>query len=104
MFLNEKYNNDSLIEYARLQSREVVISVLGAEIFALAGACNPAILIKYDVKKILKKSVKIRIVADSAMIFNVMIKQGPNYRKKLMIQINKIIESYNDKVLMKASG
>lgn len=53
IFLTDKHNNANLIYYASIKSRLVVKSVLGVETFALADACNAAILIQYDLQIIL---------------------------------------------------
>lgn len=72
IFISYKYNNDSLIDYGSLKSRQVVRSVLGEETVALADASDVATLIKHDAKSILKRNLKIAVLIDSATLFNLM--------------------------------
>lgn len=74
IFLTDKYNNVHLIGYTSVKSLMVVISVLGEETFALAGACDAAIILQHELKSILNKTVKITMLTDSATLFNVKIR------------------------------
>lgn len=96
IFLTDKNNNANPIDYVRIKSRRVVRSVLGAETFALADACDNAILIQHDLQGSLNKKVKIKILTDSTTLFNLMIRNASTTEKRLMIDIKATTEAYNN--------
>ena len=77
----------------------MVRSVLGAETFALANTCDTAIVLQHDLKKILKKTLKIKTLTDSEALFNVMIKNANTTEKRLMIDIKAAREAFNDGII-----
>lgn len=74
IFLTDKYKNANVIVYRRIKSRHVLTSVLGAETFALVDALDVAILVQHDLRSILKIPLKIIVLTDSAILFNLMIR------------------------------
>lgn len=60
-----KDNMANLIDSDNNNSRRVVRSVLGAEIFGLADVCDSAIVIKHELKVELGKTLKIQVLTDS---------------------------------------
>lgn len=50
--------------------------VLGAETVALADTCNAAFIIQHDLKHVRGISLKIKILTDSAKLFNFMIRNA----------------------------
>lgn len=50
-FLPEKSVTSNLIDYSGLKTREVFMSVLGAQTFVLADSCDTAIKLQHDFKK-----------------------------------------------------
>ena len=82
IFLADKNNNTNLIDYASIKSQRVVRSVLGAETLGLADACDAAIMIQHDLKLMLKKTLKITVLTDSATLFNVLMRNGNTTEKK----------------------
>ena len=73
--------------------------MLGAETFALADACDAAILIQHDLKSLLNRKVKIKILTDSATLFNVMVRNASTTEKRLMIDIKAAREAYNEDII-----
>lgn len=59
IFMADKKNTANFIYYASNKSRRVVRSVLGAETFRLSDACDSAIIIQHDLKKMFGKALKI---------------------------------------------
>ena len=51
IFLADKDRNVSFIDFSSVKSRRVVRSILGAETFALADACDATIVIQHEHKK-----------------------------------------------------
>lgn len=78
MFLADKTGTENLIDYSSITSRRVVRPVLGEESFGLADACDAAIILHHDLPKIRRRTVKIAILADSATLFNALIRYAPN--------------------------
>lgn len=72
----DKNSNTNFIYYASIKSRKVLISVLVAERFGLADACDAEIIVQHDLKSMLKKILKITMLIDSATLFNDLIGNG----------------------------
>lgn len=76
VFMADKDNKANLIDYVSNKSRRVVRSVLGAETFGLANACDSAIVIQHNLKQILGKTLKIQVLRYSETLFNVKIRNA----------------------------
>ena len=76
IFLQDKTGSANLIEYFSRKSRRVVRSVLGSEILAFADAVDVAILLRFDLQKILNRQIDVRILADSSSLFDVITKSS----------------------------
>ena len=75
------------------------MSVLGAETFALADACDAAIVLQHELKGILKRTLKIRILTDSDTLFKVVIRNAATTEKRLMIDVKAAREAYNQGII-----
>ena len=98
-FLIDKNNTASLIEYSSSKSKRIVRSVLGAETFGMADACDASIVLQHDIKKITGRNMKIRILTDSETLFNVVIKNASTKEKRLMIDIKAARQAYNEGII-----
>lgn len=96
IFISDKSNNANLIDFASVNPRRVVRSALGADKFGLADACDASILIRQDLRLILKQTLKILILTDSERLFSVIICSGQTTEKRLMIDIKAAREAYNE--------
>lgn len=96
IMLADNENNGNIIDYSSTKSRRVVRSVLGAETFGMADACDAAIVIQHDMKKILKRTFKIKLLTDSETLFNVVIRNASTTERRLMIDIKAAREAYNE--------
>lgn len=77
IILTNTYRNATLIDLVSIKCRHVVRSVFVVEVVALANACNTAIPVNHELKRILKKTPYITVLIDSVTLFNVMIKNTP---------------------------
>lgn len=91
-------NNANLIDYASIKSHRVVASVIGTETFGVADVCNVAITVQREVKSLLKKTVKMNLLTDSAALLNVLIRNGNTTARSLIKEI-KASRSYNDGII-----
>ena len=99
IFICDEEGNTAPIDFSSTKSRRVVRSVLGAETFALANSCDTAIVLQHDLKQILKRTLKIKILTDTETLFNVMIKNANTTEKRLMIDIKAAREAYNEGII-----
>lgn len=67
----DKHQNSSLIDYSSIKPRKNVRSVLGAETFS-----NVAIVIEHDLKQIINRRIKIKILTHIETLFNVIIRNA----------------------------
>lgn len=93
--ITDKYNNTNGIDYTSIKSRRLIRSALAEESFALADACDAAILIQKYLKIILKRTLKIIVLTDSATLFNSMIRNTPTNVEILFLYIKAAKEAYN---------
>lgn len=63
--------------YTSVKSRRFVRSLLRAETFAIYDACDAAIFLQTDLKSIRNMTIKIKLLADRATLFNIMVEDVP---------------------------
>lgn len=74
--IGDKDDIGNIIDFSIKKSRRVVRSVLGTEIFVIDNLCHAAIVIKHDLIKILKTKLEIKVLTDSEVLFNVVIRDA----------------------------
>lgn len=81
--------------FCSTKTRRFFRPVLGAKNFGMADTWDAAIIINLEVAKILKKKLKIKILTDSEILFNLVIKNSFPTEIRRMIDINATRETYN---------
>lgn len=74
-------------------------SVLGEETFGPTNACDSATLIQHDLKKMLKNTLEIQVLADSETLLIVIIRNSSTTEKRLMIDVMAVREAYKDGII-----
>lgn len=74
--LQDESGMANCIAYSSRTSRRVVFSVLGREIFAFTDGVDMAVLIRYDLERILRKYIYLDILTDSSSLFDVITKSS----------------------------
>lgn len=69
----------------------------------LANNCNAGIVIQHDLKQIINRRIKTKILTDSKTIFNIILRNASNTEIRLMIDVKAAIEAYIEKLLMTSS-
>lgn len=82
-----------------MKSRIVIRSVLGEKAFRLTDECDTAIILQHNLRKILGRTLKIKIWTANATLFNRLIRNVPSTEKILVIYIKAAIEAYNDGII-----
>lgn len=99
IYITDKNNTAPLIYYSSIKSRRIVRSVLGAEKFGMADACDSSIILKHEIKKIKGESIKINIITDSETLFDDIILNTSTIERRLMIDIKAAREAYNEVII-----
>lgn len=91
----DKNNDVALIDFSSGKFKRALRYVLGAGTFALADACNTAIVIQHELKNIIGRSLKIKILTDSETFFNAIIRNASTIKRRLIIDVKAAREAYN---------
>lgn len=99
IFIADKDIKVNLIDYTSYKSRRVVRSVLGTESVGLTDACLSAIVIHHGLRPMVRKTLKLQVLTDSEMLFNVIITDASTTAKRLMIDVKAGREAYNEGII-----
>lgn len=88
-----------LLQYKSNKSRRVVRSPLAAEVHALAEAADTAIMTQHDLRYLLGRKLRIRLLTDSKSLFDVLSKGSSMSEKRLMIDIKATKDAYDNDVI-----
>lgn len=97
--MDYKDSKDKRIDKGSNKSGRMVRSVLSAQTFGLWDACGSASLIKYGLKPVLGKRRKIQALSNTETLFNVIIMNGSNSEKCLVLDVKASREASNEGVI-----
>ena len=97
ILLSDATNNCAILRYSSYKSRRIARSSMAAETFAFADAFDAAYAIKFDLEKLLNKSIPLLMLTDSKALFDVITRSKYTTEKRLMIDIAAVRQAYNEK-------
>lgn len=89
-----KFNKYQLIHWTSYKSKRVCMSVLESEVVAFADASDLAYNIKWDLQNVSSQTISLSIETDSPTLFDVLTKSPMTTKKRLMIALQTMKESY----------
>ena len=94
ILLTDSSGKANIMHFNSYKSKRIVRSVLGGETYAFADAFDVAFNIRYDLKRLLNKEVKLIMLTDSMSLFKVIVNSTVTTEKRLMIDIAAVREAY----------
>ena len=92
--LCDKQGSACILHYSSYKRRRVARSVLGAEIYAFADACDFAYCAKRDLESILDRTVPLEIYTNSRSLFDLLNKCSQTQERRLMIDLQGVWDAY----------
>lgn len=90
-----------IIHFASRKAKNVVRSVLGAEICASADAGDVGIVLRHDLRAILRSDLPLRVLTDSSSLLSVVVHSTKATEKRLMIDHGAAREAFECKDVSK---
>lgn len=95
ILLCDASNHAHVLQYCSKNSKRVVRSILGGEVYAFADGFDRAYIMRHDLQMILKKNIQLHMYTDSLQMFDVITKGSSTTEKRLMIDIASARQCYN---------
>ena len=84
----------NVMNYNSYMSERFVRSVIGGEIYVFSEALDISFYIRHDIKRLLKKDIKLTPLTDLMSLFKIIINSTTTIEKNLMIYIAAVSEAY----------
>ena len=102
--LCDKQGSACILHYASYKRRRVARSVLGAETYAFADACDFAYCAKRYLESILDRTVPLEIYTNSRSLFDVLTKCSQTQERRLMIYLQGVWDAYKSQEISNIRG
>jgi len=94
----------AIVQYSSRKSRRVTGSTTTGEAFALTNGFDAAFVLRHDIHRMINVKVLILAFTDSEILFEVITRNKMSTEKRLMIHIEAIRESHNERELTNIPG
>ncbi|PXF45775.1 hypothetical protein BWQ96_04442 [Gracilariopsis chorda] len=92
--LCDKFNRCNILSCRSYNSRRVVRSVMGAEVYAFADGFDVAHMLRFDLESIMNRKLRLCILTDIKSLFDTTVKNSFISEKRLMIEVQAAREAY----------
>lgn len=97
IILQDDSGRPNCLEFWSRKSKRVVRSVLGSDTFSFADFFGVEILLRFDLERIIGKTIQLDIFTDSSSLLDVMTKSSTTTEKLLMIYISAACQTYQSR-------
>lgn len=94
MFLKDWFGNSNDMDYSSPNSRQLVRSVQGNDIFAIPNSVEVAIMEWHELKEIFRRDVPLRMMTDLGSLFTTRHNSSSTIEKNLMFDISAARKTY----------